>query len=206
MKVSNKEITCDINKIKDIRRKIRDYADDNLEFLKEEAEFTESRLKLIEIESIVLTGLGFIFGNIVLSSIIALVFLFRLYFNGKKLDSYNECYFYEKAYRDKFLSLTENFIEDHEQLLEFRKNREIDKEMVKNLNICFGFENDYDYDLKKLNDKYKNCIINREDEKYNDLSFININTFYSTIEDLYEIEEENKIEKKLVLHDDFRNR
>lgn len=88
------------------------------------------------------------------------------------------------------------FIDNNEAILENRKDKTISFDRIKNLNICFLVDERYDYDLKKINEKY-----NFDDDKldFDVNSILTAEEFCEILEPIIGDDEKIKIKSKALI-------
>lgn len=176
--ISSKEIIEDINKMKDIRRKVLAVKYDD----KIKRDKTGVKIFNIFKSFSLLTG---ILGTL---SFLATGFipgaLFVIITFSLMVKVYND---FENMMKKKLVIDTnldkrnvsdiDELIDNYELILDNRKDRDIDKSKIKNLNICFRLDERYNYDLKQINDKYKYIV----SDEVNTNDYVDFDSYFKDI-------------------------
>ena len=178
--ISSKEIIEDINNMKDVRQEILSHNYDFDIWSKEKVnklfKFLESAnyvnrfvfdmLMLVIVKSILL----FVISHLSFSGV--------LYLYRKRNKEWDEKLNTLKNLKSNCKENIDEFIDNHEAILEHRKGKELTQGTVKNLNICFSFDPRYTYDLQQINHKYN---FKPSDKEINNSEYIFIDDFYKSL-------------------------
>lgn len=180
--ISSKEIIEDINNMKDVRREILSHNYDSHIWS------TEMVNKLYKFLELAISVIRFAFDmfmlvigkSILLFALSHLSFSGMLYLYRKRNKEWDEELNTLKSLKSNCKESIDEFIDNHEAILEHRKGKELHQGTVKNLNICFNFDPRYTYDLQQINHKYN---FKPSDEEINNSEYIFVDDFYKSLKD-----------------------
>jgi len=198
--VADKKIIEDINKMKDLRRKVLNDSASKKRVLeiKKDIKLTDAIIKYEDIifyGSLILSALSF--------NIFDILFMFcitkLLFFGSKKLNKKSkETIDKLRESNNKILDYTEQFIENNETILDYRKGKKLtDIQRIK-VNLCFFNDENYNYDLKKINSEYVGEPVNKN---VCGIEIWNVEKLCDKINELYPGDEEIKIKTKALVYD-----
>lgn len=182
-KISDKDIIVDINNMKENRRLILDELTNSkrIEELNKKKDTTQLiGLVAPEVCLTLFFLSGFIFGFNNFTMILYIIGLTSgslILSYSRKLNSKINKYSSLKKSTEKSI---DEFIENHESILENRKGKILENNKIKNLNIYFDLDSRFSYDLKQINDKFQLMPSDMELDK---TPYILLDDFYKEIEE-----------------------
>lgn len=200
--ITDKEIISDINKMKDIRKNINIYS----EFIISKYQNEIDRLdKIINNDDFIYLGLLFII-LLVNNGIIALILysIEKKYINIliKEKEDIKKNIEIELNNKNSYIGVIDQYIDNQETILEYRKGKELTESKIKNINLYFILDERYNYVLREINTEYNMIPLNVSINK-NDI--IEIDKFCDKMNGLYPGKEEIKTKGKVLIYNNSLN-
>lgn len=195
-KLSSKEIVSDINKMKELKRIIRIKSSEKIKEYNKTSLRCDGLSNTIANLSIIINIIGVCTANILLIIINMIVSVKLIEFISDLEKGCKIAIRENIESRQKLIEPIEQYIENNEAIIEFRRGKELNGEQIKNLNICFILDESYSYDLKKINKKYNydNSKIKHDSEHY-----MSVEQFYDTLNPITKDYDLEKVKKKAMI-------
>lgn len=195
--ITDREIIVDINKIKDMKRNININSDKIINKYRNELERIS---KIIDYEGIIggtILILGPLFNQVWL--VFLCYWLTKMYINNKKRykEKLNKSIEEEINSRELYLKIINQYINDQEAVLDFRKGKKLTESKIKNIIFSCSIDKQYSYDLKRIKSEYQ---LGSSSLMFPKDTTIPIEAFCSKMNELYPGEEEIKTKSKVLMY------